>query len=238
METITAIGRQDEIGEIFRLVREAATLQGAVGHSYHFTPVFHSQTSPDTIVEVEGFTPQIIALYQDQAFRATDPTPDYIMQRGEPLLWTTAIRDLLAKDSSKSARKFYAIMESHALLHGLAIPLYGPHNRNAFAYFGFGEPLTEIEDERCLALQALMQAAHLRICLLLDRQASPITLSRREKEVLHWIARGKSNTDIAAILKISPDTVATYVRRLFDKLDSRDRVGATIKALQLGLIRL
>lgn len=238
METITAIGRQDEIGEIFRLVRVAATQYGAVGHSYHFTPIFHSQTSADTIVEAEGFTPQIIALYQDQSFRAADPTPDYIMERGEPLLWTTAIRDLLAEDGSKSAREFYAVMESHGLHHGLGIPLYGPRNRNAFASFGLGEPLTDLEDGRCLALQALMQAAHLRICLLLDRQASPITLSRREKEVLEWIARGKSNTDIAAILKISPDTVATYVKRVFDKLNSRDRVSATIKALQLGLIRL
>ena len=129
-------------------------------------------------------------------------------------------------------------MESHGLLHGLAIPLYGPRSRNAFAYFGFDQPITDVEDPRCLALQALMQAAHLRICLLLDRRAAPISLSRREKEVLHWIARGKSNTDIAGILKISPDTVATYVKRVFDKLDSRDRVGATIKALQLGLIKL
>ena len=95
MQKIAAIGRQDEFSEIFRLVREAATEIGAVGHSYHFTPIFNRHTSPGATVEVEGFTPQLIALYQDESFRAHDPIPDYIMQRGEPLIWTTAIREFL-----------------------------------------------------------------------------------------------------------------------------------------------
>lgn len=237
-QTIAAIARQDELGEIFGLVREAATEIGAVGHSYHFTPIFHKHKSPDAIVEVEGFTPQLIALYQDDTFRAHDPIPDYIMKRGEPLIWTTAIREFLSEEDSRSCRDFFATMEAHGLVHGVAIPLYGPRNRDAFAYFGFAEPVSNIEDERCTTLGALMQTAHLRICQLLDREISPITLSRREKEVLLWIARGKSNTDIAAILNISPDTVATYVKRVFGKMNSRDRVCATIKALQLGLIRL
>lgn len=238
METIAEIGRQEEIGEIFRLVREAATKYGAIGHSYHFTPIFKSQTSADTIVEAEGFSPQLIALYQDQSFRTNDPTPDYIMERGEPLIWSTAIREMLSEDDSRSVRDFFATMESYGLEHGIAFPLFGPRNRNAFAAFGFEEPLTDIKDERSASVQALMQAAHNRICQLQDHETGPITLSKRETEVLLWIARGKSNTDIAAILDISPDTVATYVKRVFTKLDSRDRVGATIKALQLGLIVL
>jgi DNA-binding NarL/FixJ family response regulator len=40
-----------------------------------------------------------------------------------------------------------------------------------------------------------------------------------EREVLIWMAKGKSNTDVAAILSISPETIATYKRRIYGKLD-------------------
>ena len=69
-----------------------------------------------------------------------------------------------------------------------------------------------------------------------DERAQAITLSEREREVLLWMSRGKSGSDIAAILAISPETVRTYIRRIYDKLDVADRVAATVKGLKLGLI--
>jgi LuxR family transcriptional regulator/LuxR family quorum-sensing system transcriptional regulator CciR len=61
-------------------------------------------------------------------------------------------------------------------------------------------------------------------------------LSERELEVLRWMAQGKSASDIATILAISPDTVKTYVKRLYEKLQVGDRVAAAVKGLRLGLI--
>ena len=52
------------------------------------------------------------------------------------------------------------------------------------------------------------------------------------------MGRGKSAGDIAAILEISPETVRTYTRRVYDKLQTNDRVTATVRALKLGLIEL
>ncbi|HCI62629.1 MAG TPA: LuxR family transcriptional regulator, partial [Erythrobacter sp.] len=60
----------------------------------------------------------------------------------------------------------------------------------------------------------------------------------REREVLEWMGRGKSSVDIGTILDISPETVRTYTRRIFDKLDTNDRVTATVRALKLGLVEL
>ncbi|WP_217272256.1 response regulator transcription factor [Sphingopyxis sp. BSNA05] len=64
------------------------------------------------------------------------------------------------------------------------------------------------------------------------------SLSNREHEVLLWIARGKSNSDIATILDISGSSVDTYVRRVFDKLNVNHRIAAILKGLHLGLVRL
>lgn len=52
------------------------------------------------------------------------------------------------------------------------------------------------------------------------------TLSQRQHDVLRWVASGKSNKAIAALLKISPKTVGKHVENVFRKLGVTSRVAA------------
>jgi DNA-binding NarL/FixJ family response regulator len=60
-------------------------------------------------------------------------------------------------------------------------------------------------------------------------------LTAREREVLSLVVEGRDNTEIAAELVISPETVKTHVSSLLSKLEADNRVQAAVKAVRAGL---
>jgi len=68
------------------------------------------------------------------------------------------------------------------------------------------------------------------------REAFP-TLTDREREMLHLMAQGASNAEIARLLSLSPKTVANYVSNVLHKLQVADRKEAVLRAREAGLGR-
>jgi DNA-binding response OmpR family regulator/DNA-binding CsgD family transcriptional regulator len=60
-----------------------------------------------------------------------------------------------------------------------------------------------------------------------------LALTQRESEVLMWIARGKSNRDIAEILSLSPRTVNKHLEQIYAKLGVENRASAAALAVRM-----
>ena len=58
----------------------------------------------------------------------------------------------------------------------------------------------------------------------------------REREVLQWLTRGKTNWEIGTILGISERTVKFHLNHIFQKLGATNRAQAVMKASTLGLL--
>ncbi len=64
----------------------------------------------------------------------------------------------------------------------------------------------------------------------------PLTapLSRRETELVHLVAQGYPNRDIAAKLCISTQTVKNHLHTIFGKVQCRNRLGLALWAVATG----
>lgn len=61
-------------------------------------------------------------------------------------------------------------------------------------------------------------------------------LTSQELRVLMLISSGMSNPEVASILSISPNTIKTHVRSIFQKLGVSDRTSAALWAAHMGLL--
>ena len=160
----------------------------------------------------------------------------------KPLSLNTAQTGFLLGDSHLKTAVGDALQTMRsAIVHGV-VDERGSHH---CLYVGFSarSEFTTVERSAMATVlpyidTALRQVTHLPHQNLHRRRsadmAEPVTepgfnLTDRESEVLHWVARGKTNPEIAMILEISAFTVKNHMQRVFKKLDVSNRAQAVSK---------
>jgi DNA-binding CsgD family transcriptional regulator len=173
--------------------------------------------------------------YFEKGYDRIDPVTRYCLNKMDTFTWAEIPQRM------QMTRKQFQCLNmgvEAGLYNGVCTPLWGP---NRFAGVGLAskEKLDSFDGQLDLITHYCnhFYIAFQRINRKKDSPAPNIYLTRREEEVLTWLAAGKSKPDIATILNSSESTVDTHMRRIFLKLDSNNRVMAISKALSYGLIR-
>ena len=206
--------------------------RGVAMMSYHYYGGGLADTAP--LIRAEGFPEDWVQHYVEDRLFLVDPIPALAARSTEPFFWSDigALTALLDHEEA-----YLEELKDARLGEGLGVPVFGPLNCDGYVGLGFGGTRPALGQRAVRELQAAAQVAHLAYCgMAAGQQRARYALSPREREVLHWIARGKSNAVISTIMDISPHTVDTHVRRIFDKLGVADRTTAAIKGLGSGLL--
>lgn len=219
-----AIGRAASPGALFDLLVGHFTDKGFGGVCYVAPP---SPTGAYLLFH-RGMPADWMARYEAHALHRFDPIPGMALRIGQAQQISSIVGQLRGLSSDEQA--FINAFRESGLGEGLAIPAFGPFGRPGFVGLTrprHGDVLRELD----LPLaSAVAQQVHQRMALLQGSEPLP-ALSPREREILRWMSRGKSNSDIAAILSITAPTVNTHVQRIYAKMRVHDRVTCIAKAL-------
>lgn len=220
--------------ELWRLLVRFARERGVDKIGYHHMPPMGAPDDTVSRIRNAGFPPEWVEYYFAARQAGTLPITDYARTHGHPVHWDDieTLRDL-----SLEERGHIAKLRAAGFSHGLAIPVYGPNGRNGVFEVALLPGSARLAPAVLGDLHWACQATHLRYCaLILPDIGTPPALSRRESEVLSWVARGKSNAAIGAILGISAHTVDAHLRRIYAKLGVFDRISAALRGIGYGLI--
>jgi DNA-binding CsgD family transcriptional regulator len=158
-----------------------------------------------------------------------------------------AISDLLTRREWHRTNLFKEFFKPLGLEHQLAVTLEGPRGVVIGIALSRGEKDFSMRERRLLELlrphliQAYENAAvasHLKRSgrRRAGARAAPANLSARQLEVLSWVAKGKTNAEIGALLRVSPRTVQKHLEHVYRELGVESRTAAVMRAIELSLV--
>jgi LuxR family transcriptional regulator/LuxR family quorum-sensing system transcriptional regulator CciR len=232
-EALSIINTLESATTIGSLLTGASKALGVKHSLYqHFTAVgafdfnnygnFHPYNVPEEISE----------FYSKNNKYDRDPVIVAAFAKGRPLWLSDTLQEPYVKEMKHEAMIKWTLKK---VGDGLCCPLYGPDNRKAYAFVGFGRDKAEFDPIMPYQIQTLLQIMHVRYCMMIKTLERQVKLTPRESEVLELLSFGKTNREIALILSISTSTVSGYLKKIFLKLDTTDRVSAAMRAQTLTL---
>ena len=156
---------------------------------------------------------------------------------------TKRIVDCVPSDVFRASALYNEYYRAIRIDHVTAVPIYVDRrflvsfvlNRSGAAYTDRERELLEIVRPHLANLYRLGVAADRvrEVPADVPFGVAAMPLSPREREVLDWVAAGKTNRDIAAILGASPRTVEKHLERIYEKLGVETRTAAAMRAAKL-----
>ncbi|MBR9651767.1 LuxR family transcriptional regulator [Thalassovita aquimarina] len=173
--------------------------------------------------------------YTKRGLHRLDPTLSVSMQSIAPVDWARFQHD----------EKFHAVFSDAYDFgitdRGISVPVRGPYGDCGLLSVTRKCSDSEWKKYKAEVIGELQFAAvHMHDNVmksgLLPKALAIPALSTREKEILQWVAAGKSQQDIGDILSISHRTVEVHIRSSREKLGALTTAQAVGRAITLGMI--
>jgi DNA-binding CsgD family transcriptional regulator len=179
------------------------------------------------------------AIYVRKKLYIDDPVTGIASERTTPFTTLEIRQQKTAEKPTKRQRFLYALERRFGFVHDIYIPIHTPLRIQVFyAYFqGNDTNYPELVKKNLPQLYldvALFSASIIDFIDISANKYSAIIFSSREQECLAWMAKGRSNTEIAQILKISEHTVKFHIKNILQKIHAGNRTEAIAIAARSG----
>jgi LuxR family quorum sensing-dependent transcriptional regulator len=177
---------------------------------------------------------EFLKLYTREQYHRFSPVARRCRQSANPFEWQTADFE---DDPQPRATEVMRRAADFRLVSGFVVPIHGPNGFVAcVAMAGVSVDLTA-RAKLALHLMAHYLFERVRSIVAADGRKRPV-LTSREKEVLAWVASGKSAWEIGEILSIAKRTVDEHAQTAFRKLGAVNRTHAVAIAMREHIIEV
>lgn len=166
--------------------------------------------------------------YRTHDYFAADPVSHWSAKEVRPFTWRSARKN---SGQSAEALEIERAATAFRLVDGLTFPMHDAENWKAVVSLGTDKVVDLADREIAVLYMAAtyfqMRASELR------RIARPgeVVLSEREREVIKWLAAGKTLWEVGMILGVSEATVRSHAGSVRRKLGATNNVQAVAKAI-------
>lgn len=207
----------------------------AVLHSFGFSafiltrlPRPPAAREPD--VMINGWPQGWADRYAEAGHYLEDPVARHCFASNSAFDWTELPPEIL----SPRARRVAEEASEFGLVKGLCVPI---HTRLGVG----GLSLAGADFDPEPGLRRIASLLAFRVLQAIEEgmeHESGARLTPRERDVLSWIAVGKTAAEIAIILSISEHTVGEHLKHVRRKLRTSNNAHSIVRALQTGQLRL
>jgi DNA-binding CsgD family transcriptional regulator len=170
-------------------------------------------------------TPAIHEAYGRLAYQY--PYRPWSPEARHPLRWS----DLLSRREWHALDLYWEVCRPLDGEYELELWLATPDGMaGGFGFDSFERDFSERDKLVLDTLQPLLVQLWLNAAERQRDSRSLANLTPREREILLWIARGKSNREIAAVLYLAPGTIRKHLDNVYEKLGVSNRAGAVGRA--------
>jgi transcriptional regulator EpsA len=183
--------------------------------------------------------------FRDEHFRAVCTPREGLIRRmmaewqtnGEPLMLAGELED------DDAHGQLLELVQRNELRNIVAHGVRGS-GHGIVGFYGFSRIPWPLGRRIAYRAQLIVPSLHATFVQVLAHEAkangvgsrSRRQITQREVEILRWIREGKTNTDIARILAVSPWTVKNHVQTILKKLSAQTRGHAVVRAMNLGIL--
>ncbi|CAL4868620.1 HTH-type quorum sensing-dependent transcriptional regulator RpaR [Asticcacaulis sp. MM231] len=235
---ITDTGRARSGDELFGLLRKGV---GQYGYDRLVFTVRRDVDLPESLnghALLYSYPEDWVKYYIENNCASFDPVMKAGATQANAFTW-----DGLEKRSVYTPKqtRFMRLADEAGLKNGVGVPIRGSGSTIAGVGLASTErcdaahPHLDMLSAFCTQFYAAFKRLNPRTA---SEQTEPAHLSPREREVLTWMASGKTDDEIGMILSISRNTVDSHVRHIFLKLNACNRVTAVVAGLMHGHIHL